>query len=467
MSSAPPVPSAPTPPPPAPPSGKILGLSKAVFAVIVVVILLVAAIAGLLFAGVIPGLKSSGPSGPSGPSYNVTFTETGLPTGTAWSATLGGTTQPSTTTTAVIRATNGTYSWSVSASGYSAAPASGSLTVSGGPTGEGVTFTALPAGQYPVTFTESGLPSGTNWSVTLNGSQMSSTGTTVVFTEPNGIYPFTAGSVAGYTAKPVSGSVTVSGAAAGEGIAYASSGTAGRLSYSQAWTELSSDLSSSEKVVFAGGGSETVAYSNSSAPVLNASCPFTGGTESWPSVPAWTGNYSNGYQTAWIFYVYDSTGPAVHLYFVEGTSVTLVGTVSGKDCVGDFSYENALTATNVTDSTGATAALAGDAAGYVSAYPSASSSLVVFPGFTYLTFTGYPVWYVLYTTCTPTGGGTADNFTAEVNATNGHVLSYSTSTTGTCPDYGLSGSPHLAGPGLGPAMLGVKDAPVALRRAEG
>ncbi len=70
----------------------------------------------------------------------------------------------------------------------------------------------LPAAQYSVTFTQSGLSSGVTWSVTLNGSTRSSAGSSIGFSEPNGTYGFTVGAVTGYTISPASGAVTVSGA---------------------------------------------------------------------------------------------------------------------------------------------------------------------------------------------------------------------------------------------------------------
>jgi YVTN family beta-propeller protein len=70
---------------------------------------------------------------------------------------------------------------------------------------------------YPVTFSESGLAPGTNWAVTLGSKTHalletnSSTGPTIAFTEPNGTYAFTVGSVLAYSASPTNGSFTVHG----------------------------------------------------------------------------------------------------------------------------------------------------------------------------------------------------------------------------------------------------------------
>ncbi len=73
---------------------------------------------------------------------------------------------------------------------------------------------------YNVTFIEAGLPTGTSWSISLNGQSESSSGITISFQEPNGTYSFTVGSVTGYNASPSSGSITVSGSAVNETIAF-------------------------------------------------------------------------------------------------------------------------------------------------------------------------------------------------------------------------------------------------------
>jgi YVTN family beta-propeller protein len=64
---------------------------------------------------------------------------------------------------------------------------------------------------FPVNFSESGLPSGTSWSVVLGGATESSTGSSLAFNEPNGSYLFTVPTLTGYTASPASGSLQVDG----------------------------------------------------------------------------------------------------------------------------------------------------------------------------------------------------------------------------------------------------------------
>jgi hypothetical protein len=146
-------------------------------------------------------------------TYDVTFDESGLVSGTSWSVTFGGTTESSTTTQIEFEGIeNGTYAYTVGAvSGETAQPSSGSVTVNGADVTSTTTFTTAAPPAYDVTFHESGLVSGTSWSVTLNGSTKTSTATTVKFKETNGTYEYSVGNVAGYTATPLSGSVDVGG----------------------------------------------------------------------------------------------------------------------------------------------------------------------------------------------------------------------------------------------------------------
>ncbi|MGC2789684.1 MAG: hypothetical protein WA547_06475 [Thermoplasmata archaeon] len=203
------------PPPPAPPPSpppKRKGLSKGVLVAIAAVVVVVIVVLGLGFSGLIPGFKLGGSSsgGASGPSYVITFTETGLPSGTTWSITLAGSVASSATPTITFSEKNGSYSYSVgSVPGFAANPTSGTVGVNGLAVNEAITFQA----GYAVTFTEFTLPSGTMWSATLNGSTLSSTSGSIAFTIPNGVYAYSIPTVSGYTASPASGSVTVSGVA--------------------------------------------------------------------------------------------------------------------------------------------------------------------------------------------------------------------------------------------------------------
>ena len=159
-------------------------------------------------------------------TYPVTFTQIGLPTGASWNVTLGGTAQTSTTTTNAFSEPNGTYAFDLGlVTGYTVSPYSGIITVRGAGVTKSITFTALAPGTYPVTFDESGLPGGTNWSVTSGEADRSSTGSAIVFTEPNGTYGFTVGSIPGYSASPADGTITVQGYAVSASISFGPTAT--------------------------------------------------------------------------------------------------------------------------------------------------------------------------------------------------------------------------------------------------
>jgi hypothetical protein len=64
---------------------------------------------------------------------------------------------------------------------------------------------------YTVMINESGLPSGTSWSVTLNGTEESSTTNTITFQETNGTYSYAISSISGYRANTYSGKITITG----------------------------------------------------------------------------------------------------------------------------------------------------------------------------------------------------------------------------------------------------------------
>ncbi|MGP8075829.1 MAG: YncE family protein [Thermoplasmata archaeon] len=155
--------------------------------------------------------------------YPVTFEESGLPSGTLWSVTLNGTPGASMTSSIAFSAGNGTYPYVVAhVAGYSAGPSLGNVSVNGASAQVAITFTAVGIPTYTVTFTESGLPSGSSWSVTLNGTPESSVGSSLTYTEPNGSYPYMVGTVTGYNVTPSSGSVTVNGGSQGVSLTFSS-----------------------------------------------------------------------------------------------------------------------------------------------------------------------------------------------------------------------------------------------------
>jgi hypothetical protein len=150
--------------------------------------------------------------------YAVDFTAKGLPAGTPWAVTLNGRTNSSSASTLSFQEPNGSFAFSVGAlPGRVASPSSGTVHVAGAPVAQSITWTGP---YYAVIFTESGLPSGTNWSVSLNGTLNRSTSTTIGFSEPNGSYGFALGPLGGYISSPSSGTVVVTGSAVSQSIAF-------------------------------------------------------------------------------------------------------------------------------------------------------------------------------------------------------------------------------------------------------
>ncbi len=154
--------------------------------------------------------------------YPVTIAESGLPIGTNWSATLGAISDNSTTPWISFPATNGTYGFTIAAvPGYAANRTSGSVTVSGAPVNVSIGFTITTARTYPVNFTESGLPSGTTWSLLFRGNSVTSDSRAwIEVSEPNDTYAFSIPSLANWTGEPSRGNVTVAGVPVAEGIAF-------------------------------------------------------------------------------------------------------------------------------------------------------------------------------------------------------------------------------------------------------
>jgi hypothetical protein len=153
--------------------------------------------------------------------YAVTFIENGLPSGTLWSMEFDYLLNSSSSPTIGFLVLNGTFPFGAYPAGsFSPTPTSGSLTVNGAAVMQEINYSSPTEPVYPVTFTESGLPANTNWSVDLYYYLEWTTGTTLNFTEANGSYPFSVGGGIGYAAAPASGTVNVSGGPASQSIVF-------------------------------------------------------------------------------------------------------------------------------------------------------------------------------------------------------------------------------------------------------
>lgn len=154
-------------------------------------------------------------------AYALSFNETGLAVGAAWTVTVGAQVLSTTSAAVATGVLPGVYAYSAAGpAGFrlvAASPAS-PVTVVHAPVIVDLTFAAASNATYPLTFTESGLSSmcgrSTEWSVTVDNVTMSSTTSTIKFAEPNGTYAFSVTGPSGYTVvseSPIS-PVTIAGA---------------------------------------------------------------------------------------------------------------------------------------------------------------------------------------------------------------------------------------------------------------
>ncbi|WP_161939681.1 thermopsin [Picrophilus oshimae] len=153
-------------------------------------------------------------------TYNITFTETGLPSGTSWTLDFNGNTHSLTNTSYTFKLTNGTYSYSATSKDYK--NISGSVTVNGASKTVDLSFILQT---YTVTFTETGLPSGTAWYVILNNINESSNTNTIIFSIQNGTYAYKIGNIPGYSVS--SGSIVVNGNNISKTITYTKNAVSG------------------------------------------------------------------------------------------------------------------------------------------------------------------------------------------------------------------------------------------------
>jgi hypothetical protein len=141
--------------------------------------------------------------------FPVTFFESGLPVGTTWSVDLNGSFDTGNTSALTYLEPNGTSAFSVHGiNGLLVSPSSGQVDVAGGPVNVTISF-GLPT--FPITFSENGLPSGTDWSVALDGDLAASVTPTIQFTVPNGSHMFVVEPLAGWSPSPAGGVIPVAG----------------------------------------------------------------------------------------------------------------------------------------------------------------------------------------------------------------------------------------------------------------
>ncbi len=169
------------------------------------------------------------------PTFAVTFSESGLATGSNWSVRVHESgavpiteTMSSTTANLSFSLPNGTFVYAIAeVLGFNVVgPVTGNLVVAGASQSINVTYAAVALGAfYPVAFQEVGLANGTHWAVTVTAThtfghsrtaEQSTTGSTVYFLLQNGTYRFVVHGPIQYTlASGGSGKFTISGSSPG------------------------------------------------------------------------------------------------------------------------------------------------------------------------------------------------------------------------------------------------------------
>ncbi len=203
-------------------------------------------------------------------TYNVTFTESGLPTGTLWYVNITGQNPLSSTSgTITVQLDNGTYTFTVSSvnSRYETA-SSGSFTVNGAGFARTVTFAPV---LYTVTFTESTLPAGTTWYVNITGlPYLSSTSGTITARLQNGTYSYTISTLdKKYEASPRTGSLTVSGSASSVSVTFKA------VTYKVTFTESNLPAGTEWYLNFTGGASHHTTGTSISVSLQNGTYSYT------------------------------------------------------------------------------------------------------------------------------------------------------------------------------------------------
>jgi hypothetical protein len=162
--------------------------------------------------------------------FNLTFQESGLPSGTGWGVLIGGQSESAVTPNLTFVLPDGTYGFVVLAiPGYTDS-IKGPAVVNGSDTMVDVRFVPQT---FPIVFIQFGLPVGTNWSVTVSNLSLgvnrtqSSTGSSITFFLPNGTYAISFAIPPGFAANASSTVVTVAGQAATGGVITAAAPTTG------------------------------------------------------------------------------------------------------------------------------------------------------------------------------------------------------------------------------------------------
>lgn len=195
-------------------------------------------------------------------TYTVTFTSIGFPQGVSWSITVDGTNTVGTTMSSItFQLANGSHSFSVSnPPNYVASPSSGVVLVYGSPVTQYITFSLV---KYELKFIETGLPSGSSWSVNLSGAVIAtSTTDSIIFNLQNGSYNYTIAGPANFAPSPSSGKAVIYGQNLEVNVSFTTTLHKVTFNFAGNTTGTSWDLNLSGHVYSVSGSSLSVIMSN-------------------------------------------------------------------------------------------------------------------------------------------------------------------------------------------------------------
>ncbi|MCL4452395.1 MAG: hypothetical protein M1327_07230 [Candidatus Thermoplasmatota archaeon] len=142
-------------------------------------------------------------------SLQVSFVETGLPSGTQWSVTLNGNTQATSLGTISFTLSGGTYLYYLSSTGqYSPIQSIGVVSVASNNKTISIDFRSIDSS---VTFQTTSLPANSSWTVYVNGEILHTLNQSILLNLPNGTYQFQVVNQGYYYPTQPYGLFTVSG----------------------------------------------------------------------------------------------------------------------------------------------------------------------------------------------------------------------------------------------------------------
>ncbi len=151
-------------------------------------------------------------------TYSVTLKETGLSTGTTWTADLNGAASKTSTGQIVFNVQKGTYSYSIgNVSSYQSSVSSGTVVVNSNVTIDVYFISSL----YMIQFRETGLSSGSTWIVTLGSNSFETNASYLNVYLSNGTYSYEVPNIAGYVSDITTGEIEVNGSDQSISITYA------------------------------------------------------------------------------------------------------------------------------------------------------------------------------------------------------------------------------------------------------